>query len=410
MLDFDLPLGAKNMASENKRDADRQTPSGSVVGVLIPIMGAVFTAFLVTGLALPVLPLHVNQGLGFGAFVVGLVSGAQFTASLLSRFWSGHYADSQGSKKAVVAGLWIAVAAGFLYLLSMAFHSSPAAAVTILIAGRGVLGAAESCIVTGALSWGLVLAGHQNTGKVIAWIGTAMYVAFALGAPVGSALYGLYDFTAIALATILLPLLTLALVAWQPAVPPSAREHPGFASVVRAVWMPGFGMALSSIGFCTITTFLVLLFAERGWGLGWLALTIFAGAFILARIFFGHLADHIGGAKVALVCVLIEAVGQAVIWLSPWPAAAFAGAAITGFGYSLVYPGFGVEAVKRVPAENRGLAMGAYSAFLDVALGFANPALGLIAHGFSLKAVFLVSTLVVISAVGVAARLLSDAG
>jgi NADP-dependent 3-hydroxy acid dehydrogenase YdfG len=37
-----------------------------------------------------------------------------------------------------------------------------------------------------------------------------------------------------------------------------------------------------------------------------------------------------------LVCVLIEAAGQAQIWLAPLPALALLGAAVTGFGYSLV--------------------------------------------------------------------------
>ena len=38
-------------------------------------------------------------------------------------------------------------------------------------------------------------------GRVIAWMGTAMYAAFALGAPAGAALYGPFGFTAIALIT-----------------------------------------------------------------------------------------------------------------------------------------------------------------------------------------------------------------
>ena len=42
---------------------------------LLPIMGVVLVAFLVIGLALPVLPLHVHQGLGLITFVVGLVTG-----------------------------------------------------------------------------------------------------------------------------------------------------------------------------------------------------------------------------------------------------------------------------------------------------------------------------------------------
>src|SRR5207302_9910973 len=101
--------------------------------------------------------------------------------------------------------------------------------------------------------------------------------------------------------------------------------------------------------------------------------------------------DRIGGPWVALVSVLIEAAGLALIWLAPWSGLALFGAVLTGFGYSLVYPGFGVEAVRRAPTESRGLAMGAYTAFLDLALGLANPALGLIASRAGLHGVYLAS-------------------
>ena len=379
----------------------------SVVVTLLPIMAAVFVGFLVTGMAMPVLPLHVHEGLGLGAFVVGLVAGAQFTASLLSRFWSGHYADSRGGKRAVIAGLLIAAASGLLYLLSLRFVSAPVTSVTILLLGRAVLGGAESCIITGALSWGLAIGGGQNTGKVIAWIGTALYVAFAIGAPAGSALYASYGFAAVALATTLIPLATVLLVMPRRPLIPPVQARASFTRVVGAVWVPGIGMALSSIGFGAITTFVVLLFAQRGWGLAWLAFTLFAAAFIVARLLFGHLPDRVGGAKVALVSALIEAAGLALIWLAHWPGMALLGATITGFGYSLVYPGFGVEAVRRAPAQSRGLAMGAYSAFLDLTLGLANPALGLVASGVSLNAVFLISALVVICSAAIAVRLLN---
>ena len=382
--------------------------SRSVVATLLPVMAAVFVAFLVTGLAMPVLPLHVHEGLGLGTFVVGLVAGAQFTASLLSRFWSGSYADGRGGKRAVVVGLIVATAAGLLYFLSLRFAGAPVASVTLLLVGRAVLGGAESFIITGALSWGLALGGPENAGKVMAWVGTAMYVAFAVGAPSGSALYAACGFAAIALATTLIPLATLLLVLPRPTVAPQARaRRPSFKKVVGAVWAPGVGLAFSSVGFGAVTTFAVLLFAQRGWGLAWLALTVFATAFVVARLLFGHLADRVGGARVALVSALLEAVGLALIWLAPWGGLALFGAAVAGFGYSLVYPGFGVEAVRRAPAESRGLAMGAYTAFLDLALGLANPALGLVAGGFGLSAVFLASALVVTCSAAVAVRLLN---
>jgi MFS family permease len=180
-----------------------------------------------------------------------------------------------------------------------------------------------------------------------------------------------------------------------------------FANVVGAVWVPGFGAALGSVGFGAVTTFVALLFANRGWANGWLAYTAYAVAFILARIFFSHVADTIGGARVALVCVPIEAVGQALIWLAVRPEMALAGAALTGFGFSLVYPGFGVEAVRRVPAQSRGLAMGAYTAFLDLAQGLASPALGLIATGPRLNVVFLASAVTVLCAALVASWLMA---
>jgi predicted MFS family arabinose efflux permease len=118
-------------------------------------------------------------------------------------------------------------------------------------------------------------------------------------------------------------------------------------------------------------------------------------------------ADAIGGAKVALVCAVIEAAGLVLLWLAVRPEMALAGAALTGFGFSLVYPGFGVEAVRRVPAQSRGLAMGAYTAFLDLAQGVASPALGLIAVGAKLNAVFLASAATVLCAALVAAWLLA---
>jgi MFS family permease len=397
------------MSSNNK---EPQTPGvqdhqaqSSVVAALLPIMAAVFVAFLVTGLALPVLPLHIHQGLGLGAFVVGLAAGAQFAAALLSRCWAGQYSDSRGGKRAVVAGLLIAIAAGLLYLLSLRF-ATPTTSATVLLVGRAVLGAAESFIITGALSWGLAVGGPANAGKVMAWVGTAMYVAFAVGAPAGTALYACFGFTAIALATTLLPLVTLLLVLPRQATFPAAQVRPAFARVLAAVWLPGVGLALSSAGFGAITTFSVLLFAQRGWGYGWLALTVFATAFVVARLFLGHLPDRLGGSRVALASVLLEAAGLAVVWLAPSSVLALSGAALAGFGYSLVYPGFGVEAVRGAPAESRGLAMGLYTAFLDLALGCATPALGLVAERAGLPAVFLVSTLVVLCAAAISVCLL----
>jgi MFS family permease len=373
---------------------------------VLPLMAVVFVAFLVTGIAMPVLPLHVSQGLGLGAFAVGLVAGSQFGAALLSRLWAGYYADSRGAKRAVVLGLVGAAASGLLYLLSLRFTHEPYISVSILLAGRALLGAAESFIITGSLTWALTLGGHENAGRVMAWIGIGMYAAFAIGAPVGTVLYERYGFIGVGLATMLIPLGTLLLVAYLERAAPLTNARPSFRQVVRVVWMPGLGLAFSSVGFGAIATFIVLLYAERQWPSAWLAFTGLSLAFVAGRMAFGHLPDRIGGAKVALAFVLVEAAGQALIWWAPGYAVVLTGALLTGFGYSLVFPGFGVEAIHRAPPQNRGLAMGAYTAFLDMALGVGSPVLGLIASGAGLRSVFAASTLSVLCAAGVATRLM----
>jgi MFS family permease len=379
-----------------------QSSAGSFSAVL-PLMAVVFAAFLVIGLAMPVLPLHVHDQLGLGTFVVGLVAGSQFASALLTRPWAGGFSDRRGTKRAVVTGLLLGGAAGLLYLLSLG-PTDPAVAGAILVAGRLLLGAAESVIITAAVSWGMVLAGPANTGRVIAWVGAAMFAAFAAGAPIGAGLYAAYGFAAIGVATAVAPLATLLLVVPLRAVPPAEQERLSFLRVLGAVWQPGAGSALSSIGFGAITAFVTLLFSLRGWSHGWLPYTVFAGMFIVARLLLGHLPDRIGGAKVALACLLIEAVGLALIWRADAPSAALFGAALTGLGYSLVYPGLGVEAVSRVPTESRGLAMGAYTAFLDLALGVSGPLLGLVAGAAGLEAAFLCSAVAALSALPIAFR------
>lgn len=368
-------------------------------------MACVFAVFLVTGVALPALPLHIHDDLGFGSFTVGLVSGAQFAASLVSRLWSGTISDRRGPKFAVTAGLAMAMLAGLFYLGSLRVTSNPALSVAILFVGRALLGGAESFIMTGSQTWCLALAGPGDVGKMIAWIGTAMFVALALGAPLGSFLFESYGFSSIGLATAAGAIATLLLVTPILAIEPLARTQRAVAKVLRAVWLPGLGMAFSSLGYGMVTAFAVLLFVQRGWEPAWLSFTAFAAALMVARLFFGPLPDRLGGARAAMIFIIIHSAGLVLIWLSPFAWLAFLGAALAGFGYALVYPGFGIEAMARAPAGAQGLAMGVYTAFIDLALGVFAPLLGLAANVIGLGSIFLVSALSALCAVPIAAWL-----
>jgi predicted MFS family arabinose efflux permease len=155
-----------------------------------------------------------------------------------------------------------------------------------------------------------------------------------------------------------------------------------------------------------ITAFAVLLFAQRGWDGGALAVTFMGVGFIAGRLLFGHLPDAIGGARVALFCVLAEALGLALIWAAPMPSLAWVGAALGGGGYGLGFQGFGVEAVRRAPPQSRGSAMGAYVIFQDLAMGIAPPLGGVLAHAAGLQSVYLAAAMGALASAVVAAILL----
>jgi MFS family permease len=167
-----------------------------------------------------------------------------------------------------------------------------------------------------------------------------------------------------------------------------AGERLPFYRVIGQIWREGLSLMLQGVGLSTLTAFAWLYFAAHAWTHPGLVMTAFGIGFILVRVALGSLPDRLGGYRVGLWSLVTEAVGQAMVWRAPNEITALAGALVTGLGCGLVFPALGVEALKRVLPANRGSAMGAFVAFLDIAYGFAGPAAGLIAGDFGYAAVY----------------------
>jgi len=92
---------------------------------------------------------------------------------------------------------------------------------------------------------------------------------------------------------------------------------------------------------------------------------------------------------VAFFSLIIEIIGQVMIWTAVSKEMAIVGCGLTGIGFSLVFPSLGVLAIQKVKPQMRGTALGAYVAFVDLSLGLSGPLAGLIAGWFSYQAVYL---------------------
>ena len=381
-------------------------PSNSLFSAflpLLPLMLVVFTGYFAMGMALPVLPRHVHDTLGHGTLLVGVVMGAQFiTSILLGRRWAGSVTDARGPKVAMPAGLLGACVVGGLYCVSLAFVDRPSLSLGILIAGRLVTGVAESFITTAALGWGIARLGPAHAGKVIGWVGMALFGAYGAGAPAGAWVHARFGFAGIAAATVVVPLLALGIALCIRAEAPTHAVRPSFYKVLGLIKLPGLALTLTSFGYAAINAFIALLWVERGWGSAALAFTSMGAGFIVSRLLVGHLPDKLGGARVAAVCVAMEAAGQLLIWWTHSEAVACIGAALTGAGYALAFQGFGVEAVRRTPPESRGAAMGGYVVFQDLSMAASGPLGGWLALHAGVDAVYLAGAIGAVAAVGLA--------
>jgi MFS family permease len=282
---------------------------------------------------------------------------------------------------------------GVFMLASAALTHLPALSLASLLIGRLVLGSAESLVGSGSIGWGIGRVGAVNTAKVISWNGIASYGALAIGAPLGVLLVSRFGLWSMGASIIALAVLGL-LLAWpKVAAPIVVGERLPFMHVLGRVLPHGCGLALGSIGFGTIATFITLYYATRNWDNAVLCLSLFGASFIGARLLFGNLINRIGGFRVAIACLSVETLGLLLLWLAPSAELALAGAALSGFGFSLVFPALGVEAVNLVPASSRGAAVGAYSLFIDLSLGITGPLAGAIAAGFGFASIFLFAAL-----------------
>ena len=356
-----------------------------------------FIGYLNIGIPLAVLPGYVHNHLGYGTVIAGLVISVQYLATLLSRPYASRIIDNLGSKRAVMYGLAGCGLSGVFMLLSSWLSAMPALSLASLLLGRLVLGSAESLVGSGSIGWGIGRVGAHNTAKVISWNGIASYGAIAIGAPLGVLMVNHWGMWSMGASIIALAVLGL-LLAWPKlAAPIVSGVRLPFLHVLGRVLPHGTGLALGSIGFGTIATFITLYYATQQWENAVLCLSLFGASFIGARLLFGNLINRIGGFRVAIACLSVETVGLLGLWLAPNPQLALAGAALSGFGFSLVFPALGVEAVNLVPASSRGAAVGAYSLFIDLSLGITGPLVGAVAAGFGFASIFLFAALAAFS-------------
>ncbi len=347
-----------------------------------------FILYLLIGMLFATLPPFVRNRLGYTAIIAGGAISLQYVTTFISRPAAGRTADLRGPKTAVTRGFAICtISMGCLLLATLRAHV-PLQSLAILGVSRLLLGVAESFAGTGTIAWGAARLGAAQMGRVLSWNGMLSYGGMALGAPFGVAIVNAFGPVGLGLACTVIAAGGWLTAALRVPAAPAGGEAMGFGAVLLRVLPYGGALALASTGFGTIAAFVTLLYQAHGWTGAAYALTSFGLCFATFRFVLTGVLARYGGLRVALAAMGVETIGLVSLSLASSAAAAAGSAAITGLGFSPMFPALGVEAVQQVPAASRGAAIGTYNLFADVAMVFVGPAAGVIATRAGYGAVY----------------------
>jgi len=353
---------------------------------VIVLMGLLFVGI---GATLPALPAAVREA-GAGPTSLGLVIGVFPLAALTGRLGAGRSTDRRGRVVTMRVGLITAAVSGVLFAL-------PVLGPTVPVAGIGVArvlhGLANALVYTAVSAYVLDRTLPARRPQALSLLGAGIWGGYALGPLLGAAL-GLAQVGLVVLAG---SLVGLALTVGLPDTRASGDPPTGLRALLpRGVALPGLALGLGNLGYAAIIGFLVVR-VDDGGGRGAVALTCFSIAVLAGRLVVVPVAARLGMLRSLPYGLVSMAAGLLVIAATDDALAAGIAAAVIGIGYCLPYPALASLVAGRVPASQRGAALGALVAFYDVFVGLGSVVFGLVAARAGTPSVF------VLAAVGVLA-------
>ncbi|MGC7560713.1 MFS transporter [Pasteurella sp. PK-2025] len=328
-----------------------------------------FLAIVSLGVSLAIIPLYVNKILQLSPLFVGIAIATESISTLCTRAFAGRFSDLKGPKLAMLNGQFGVLVAGLLFLVITLMDINQYASFFILLVSRVIMGGGSSLIFTSSGTWPIGLVGREHAGKIMSWVGIAMFIGLALGNYVGGILFYKLTLFYPALIMCLLPLLAIAIANFIPKVAVHNEVVPiKLSYAIKRVWKAGMGFALANTGYAAITSFLLLYFSSNDWdSQGPLALSLFGIGYVLSRVILGKYADNMG-IKATTISLLIESVGLVLIAFSLTPLMSMVGSFLAGFGLSMVYPLLALPAIKSLPEKNIGMAISTYESCFDIGI------------------------------------------
>ncbi|MFC6838503.1 MFS transporter [Halomarina ordinaria] len=362
--------------------------------VALAIIAGVFFGGVATGVAFPTLPL-LDDLLGIGAVVLGLILSANRIARLVMNTPAGSVIDRVGARRPMILGLFVQGLAPFGYVLGL--HAPRGTAV--VVPGLGDVSNAALVFLSSRVMWGLGSAfvflgafatithvtSADNRGTWLGYMRGGQSLGFPTGLVVGGVVADLFSVqTAFLLAGILALLAGVVAALVLPDVRPETRGRSGVRDVPRMlrreprVLPVGLGNMAIRFMFGGVLLATVVKYAEAGSiDLGVLTATGVSGVVLgigvvsasATTVASGRLSDRLSNrALVTVPALLAMAAGLLVLAFSPTLAGLVGGTALIGVGTGGTGPALLAILGDITPGDEIGRMGGVYNAMGDVGL------------------------------------------
>jgi MFS family permease len=350
--------------------------------------GFTFTVFLSAFQLLPTAPFRVLE-LGGSTFASGLFLGFLTYASALSAPLTGAIADRIGRRRTLVIASTVILLCAIGYGATINYRVMLALVVVHGVFWSGLLSASAAYLTS--------LLPERRRAEGIGYWGLSSVAAIAVAPPIAFWImqHGGWRWICISCGTLNLMMGAIAFYLEEPpghgARLPLARGGASAAPAPIVEWRVlalSLTLFLYSFGYGAITSFSAMYADAIGVTPKSLYLTVLAIVILLTRPLSGKLADRIGYRRVFMPCLILIAVGLAMLAAGSTRLSLVASAAVFGVGFGTAYPVFVAYVMRDVLAARRGAAFGAILAAFDTGIGTGSTTVGWLIERFGFSTAF----------------------
>ncbi|QKY21288.1 MFS transporter [Halolamina sp. CBA1230] len=364
----------------SKPAIDDENPSVPVV--VGAVIAGVFFGGVGGGVAFPTLP-TLKTVLGISSFVVGLILSVNRFTRLLLATPAGQVLDSVGTRRPMLAGLFVQGLVPFGYVVGLDPGPLPLSSAAVFFLSRALWGVGSAFVFVGAFSTVTHVTTAENRGKWVGYMRGGQSLGFPAGLILGGLLTDLYGYSeaftvagAAGLFAAVVAFVVLPNVEGAAASTTRLRDLP---AVVRAdARVLGIGATNLAVRFLyagILLSTVVLYTREFDIGLGSLASTGVSGivmaisvlAMSVTTLLVGRLSDTLPSRTYTVIPSLgLLAGGFALLGLFPSVESTVVGVALVGIGVGGTGPPLLAYLGDIAPGGDVGKLGGVYNVFGDL--------------------------------------------